>query len=57
VSSTFRQRRGRPPRGRRVVRSFNKLKREEEVAPAAPPEPSTEEKLLGEIRDLLKEQA
>jgi large conductance mechanosensitive channel len=40
-----------------VVRSFNKLKREEEAAPAAPPEPSGEEKLLGEIRDLLKAQA
>ena len=26
----------------------------EEEAPAAPPEPSNEEKLLGEIRDLLK---
>jgi large conductance mechanosensitive channel len=40
-----------------VVRSFNKMKRkaeEEEKAPAAPPEPSTEEKLLTEIRDLLK---
>lgn len=36
-----------------VVRSFNKLKREEEEAPAAPPEPSREEVLLGEIRDLL----
>ena len=41
-----------------LVRSFNKLKREEEAAPPpAPPEPSTEEKLLGEIRDLLKAQA
>lgn len=29
-------------------------KAEEEVAPAAPPEPSAEEKLLTEIRDLLK---
>ncbi len=40
-----------------VVRSFNKLKREEEAAPPAPPAPSAEEKLLGEIRDLLKAQA
>ncbi len=40
-----------------VVRSFNKLRREEEAAPPAPPEPSAEEKLLGEIRDLLKAQA
>lgn len=39
-----------------VVRSFNRLKRAEEEAPAppAPPEPSAEETLLGEIRDLLK---
>jgi len=43
-----------------LVRSFNKLKREQEAAPEAPPappEPSAEEKLLGEIRDLLKTQA
>lgn len=40
-----------------VVRSFNKLKKEEEAAPAAPPAPSAEETLLGEIRDLLKAQA
>jgi large conductance mechanosensitive channel len=41
-----------------LVRSFNKLKREEEAAPPpAPPEPSAEEKLLSEIRDLLKAQA
>ena len=37
-----------------VVRSFNRLKKEEEAAPAAPPAPSAEETLLGEIRDLLK---
>ncbi len=37
-----------------IVREINKMKREEEAAPAAPPEPSAEEKLLGEIRDLLK---
>jgi len=40
-----------------LVRSFNKLKKEEEAAPAAPPAPSAEETLLGEIRDLLKAQA
>jgi len=40
-----------------LVRSFNKLKREEEAAPKAPPAPSTEEVLLTEIRDLLKAQA
>ena len=41
-----------------LVRSFNKLKRQEEAAPPpAPPEPSAEEKLLGEIRDLLKARA
>jgi large conductance mechanosensitive channel len=41
-----------------LVRSFNKLKREEEAAPPpAPPEPSAEEKLLSEIRDLLRAQA
>ena len=37
-----------------IVRSFNKLKRKEEAKPEAPPEPSAEEKLLGEIRDLLR---
>lgn len=42
-----------------VVRSFNRLKRQEEAAPEAPapPEPSAEEKLLAEIRDLLKARA
>ena len=37
-----------------VVRSFNKLKKQEEEAPSTPPAPSAEETLLGEIRDLLK---
>jgi large conductance mechanosensitive channel len=37
-----------------VVRSFNKLKRKEEAAPAVPPTPTAEEMLLAEIRDLLK---
>ncbi len=40
-----------------IVRNFNKLKQEEEAAPAAPPEPSAEETLLTEIRDLLKQRA
>lgn len=39
-----------------VVRSFNKLKRQEAEAPKAPPAPSAEEQLLGEIRDLLRGQ-
>ncbi|MBX7221698.1 MAG: large-conductance mechanosensitive channel protein MscL [Blastocatellia bacterium] len=37
-----------------VVKAVNKLKREKAAEPAAPPEPTNEEKLLGEIRDLLK---
>lgn len=37
-----------------VIKGFNKMKKKEEEAPAAPPEPSKEEVLLGEIRDLLK---
>lgn len=41
-----------------LVKFLNKLmeagKKPEEEAPAAPPEPSNEEKLLTEIRDLLK---
>jgi large conductance mechanosensitive channel len=40
-----------------LVKNFNRLKRQEEAkeeAPPAPPEPSAEEKLLAEIRDLLK---
>ena len=36
------------------VRSYNKLQKKEEEKPAAPPEPSAEETLLTEIRDLLK---
>ena len=39
-----------------MVKAINKLhKKKKEEAPAAPPEPSAEEKLLAEIRDLLKE--
>jgi large conductance mechanosensitive channel len=37
-----------------VVRLMNSLKKKEPAAPAAPPEPSDEVKLLAEIRDLLK---
>ena len=42
-----------------VVRSFNKMKREEEAAPEpeARPEPTAEETLLSEIRDILRAQA
>ena len=39
-----------------AVKVMNSLKKKEETAPAAPPAPSKEEVLLGEIRDLLKEQ-
>ena len=38
------------------VKAINQLKREEAVAPSAPPVPSKEEELLSEIRDLLKAQ-
>ena len=37
-----------------VVKTMNAMKKKEEEAPAAPPEPSKEEVLLTEIRDLLK---
>lgn len=37
-----------------VIKGINRLKRKEEAAPAAPPEPTAQEKLLMEIRDLLK---
>jgi large conductance mechanosensitive channel len=40
-----------------MIKAMNNLKKKEEEAPAAPPtppEPSNEEKLLTEIRDLLK---
>jgi large conductance mechanosensitive channel len=37
-----------------VVKAMNSLKREEAAAPAPSPEPSNEEKLLAEIRDVLK---
>jgi large conductance mechanosensitive channel len=38
-----------------VIKAMNKLKKKEEEKPEEPPEPSAEEKLLTEIRDLLKE--
>ncbi|MDX5630977.1 MULTISPECIES: large-conductance mechanosensitive channel protein MscL [unclassified Brenneria] len=37
-----------------AIKLMNKLRRKQEDAPAAPPKPSAEEKLLTEIRDLLK---
>jgi large conductance mechanosensitive channel len=37
-----------------AITVMNKLKKKQEAAPAAPPAPSAEEKLLTEIRDLLK---
>jgi len=37
-----------------MIKGINSMKRKEEVAPSAPPAPSKEEILLGEIRDLLK---
>lgn len=37
-----------------MLKGINSLKKKEAEAPAAPPAPSNEEILLGEIRDLLK---
>jgi large conductance mechanosensitive channel len=37
-----------------AVNLINRLKREEEAKPAAPPEPTKQELLLTEIRDLLQ---
>lgn len=37
-----------------IVKVMNRLKQKEDAKPAAPPEPSAQEKLLTEIRDLLK---
>ena len=39
-----------------IIRSMNRMKRKEVEAPAPPPAPTIEEKLLTEIRDLLREQ-
>ena len=38
-----------------MVKAINKFHKKKEEAPSAPPAPSAEEKLLTEIRDLLKE--
>lgn len=40
-----------------VVKQMNRLKKETPPPPPAPPEPSAEEKLLTQIRDLLKARA
>jgi large conductance mechanosensitive channel len=37
-----------------VIKGINSMKKKEEAAPAAPPAPSAEEKLLTEIRDVLR---
>jgi large conductance mechanosensitive channel len=37
-----------------VIKAMNSLKKKEQETPAAPPQPSAEEVLLTEIRDLLK---
>ncbi|MBW7884990.1 MAG: large-conductance mechanosensitive channel protein MscL [Caldilineaceae bacterium] len=39
-----------------IIRGVNAMQRKPEKADAAPPKASNEEKLLGEIRDLLKKQ-
>lgn len=39
-----------------AIKAINSLKRQEEEVPEAPPEPTKEELLLTEIRDLLKQQ-
>ncbi len=38
-----------------VIKAMNTIKKKEEAAPPAPPEPSREEQLLAEIRDILKQ--
>lgn len=37
-----------------AIQGMNRMKKKEETQPAAPPAPTTSEKLLTEIRDLLK---
>ena len=37
-----------------VIKWINNMRKEDEAAPETPPEPSNEEKLLTEIRDLLR---
>lgn len=38
-----------------VIKTINRMKKKEAAAPAAPPAPTEQEKLLAEIRDLLKQ--
>jgi large conductance mechanosensitive channel len=38
-----------------IVKAANRFRREKAAEPAAPPAPTNEEKLLGEIRDLLRD--
>ena len=40
-----------------LVKLMNSLKKKEEEKPAAPPEPTVQEKLLTEIRDMLKQRS
>ncbi len=40
-----------------LIKQVNRFEKKKEEAPAAPPEPPAEVKLLGEIRDLLKQRA
>ncbi|HRW49853.1 MAG TPA: large-conductance mechanosensitive channel protein MscL, partial [Caldilinea sp.] len=40
-----------------VVKGANSMVKKQEAAPAPPPEPTAEEKLLTQIRDILQEQA
>ena len=37
-----------------IIKAMNNMRKKEAAAPAAPPAPTNEEKLLTEIRDLLK---
>lgn len=39
-----------------VIQAFENMQKKEETIPSPPPEPNAEEKLLTEIRDLLKSQ-
>jgi large conductance mechanosensitive channel len=39
-----------------IVKAMNRVRRKKAEAPSAPPAPTKEEALLGEIRDLLKAQ-
>lgn len=40
-----------------LVKNINRLKLQKEAAPPPPPEPSNEEKLLTEIRDILRDRS